>query len=178
MGRPAASPPSPAPTSHLHCGRTLHKTSTGGGLALVASDVGRASRRERERARSAVHSLYVGTAIHGTTGPRPPGHAGYSVDAASISSKATRYSLRDGSRVKPGDRLYLTVRASRPADVYVVKMKMMRAKRILYSRCPDRSSMNPLPAGRATACRELRVARSLSWQVTSAGGKSRCSSFS
>ena len=162
--------PSPASLRTFDWGRTLHKTSLVAALLVTATWVG-----VTMRARSAPGALSLagtsGPSSTATTAPTASGaDAAYNVDAAFYLVDGEKSPLRNGSRVKPGDRLYLTVRASRPAYVYVVNEDDAGEAYLLFP-LPGQELNNPLPAERATRLPGTQGGRDLNWQVTSAGGE-------
>ena len=78
--------------------------------------------------------------------------------------------LRSGERVNPGDRLYLQLRTSVPAHVYVVNEDDRGESWLLFP-LPKQTLQNPLPAGRDNHLPGVRNGREMYWQVTSAGGR-------
>ena len=88
----------------------------------------------------------------------------YRVDGDSASP------LRSGDRLRPGDRLYLQLKASAPVHVYVVN-EDDRGESYLLFPLPQQSLHNPLPAGQETRLPGVRNGREYYWEVTSAGGQ-------
>ena len=78
--------------------------------------------------------------------------------------------LVTGDRVKPGDRLSLEVRTTRPAWVYVLN-EDERGERYLLFPQPRFDAHNPLPPIPRSCCPAPSGARRHAWTVTSAGGR-------
>ena len=78
--------------------------------------------------------------------------------------------VQQGTRVAPGDKLSLHVRASVPAHVYVVNEDEQGEGYLLFP-LPGQSVTNPLPAGQMHRLPGMQAGERLSWQVTSAGGR-------
>lgn len=78
--------------------------------------------------------------------------------------------LRPGDRLNPGDKLYLQVRTSVAAHVYIVN-EDDRGESYLLFPLPNQSLQNPLPGGRDNRLPGVRDGREMYWQVTSAGGR-------
>jgi hypothetical protein len=95
----------------------------------------------------------------------------YSV-AASLLRRDDRGSVRvgNGDRVKPGDRLSLEFRASRPAWVYVLN-EDERGERYLLFPQPLFDTQNPVPADTTLVLPGPVGGRENAWSVTSAGGR-------
>ncbi|MEO5618180.1 MAG: serine/threonine-protein kinase [Candidatus Eisenbacteria bacterium] len=95
----------------------------------------------------------------------------YSVEASFLrrdGEGATR--LIAGDRVKPGDRLSLEVRASRPAWIYVLN-EDERGERYLLFPQPRFDARNPLPAESTFTLPGTVGGKENAWTVTSAGGR-------
>jgi serine/threonine protein kinase len=73
--------------------------------------------------------------------------------------------LLAGSRIAPGDQLYLEITASRPIHVYVVNQDDRGESYLLFP-LPGQTPSNPLPPGRIN-----QVPGAVDWKVTSAGGR-------
>ena len=73
--------------------------------------------------------------------------------------------LQAGSRVKPGDRLFLDIDATTPVHVYVVNQDERGESYLLFP-LPGQAVKNPLPAGKTH-----RLPHEVYWEVTSAGGR-------
>ena len=73
--------------------------------------------------------------------------------------------LSAGSRIAPGDQLYLEITASRPIHLYVVNQDERGESYLLFP-LPGQTPSNPLPPGRVN-----QVPGAVDWRVTSAGGK-------
>jgi serine/threonine-protein kinase len=78
--------------------------------------------------------------------------------------------LHPGDRLRPGDQVYLQVRTSVPANVYVVN-EDDRGESYLLFPLPKQEVQNPLPPGRDNHLPGLLGGREMYWQVTSAGGR-------
>jgi hypothetical protein len=77
--------------------------------------------------------------------------------------------LTTGSRVAPGDNLFLTLEASRPVFVYIVNQDEMGHSYLLFP-LPGLEPGNPIPDGRANRLPGSRAGEEHYWEVTSAGG--------
>jgi tRNA A-37 threonylcarbamoyl transferase component Bud32 len=94
----------------------------------------------------------------------------YSVQAAMYRADATGpVKLAPGARLKPGDRLYLQVKTSKPAHVYVVN-EDDRGESYLLFPLPGRSGTVALPADRQNRIPSIEDGQENDWQVTSSGG--------
>jgi len=126
-------------------------------VALVAVGVWRWSERSQRPPAAAF--------VPSTPAAAAP-HESYDIDAAfhKITNRGDER-LVAGSRVVPGDRLFFTVRASVPTYLYVVDEPDVGEPYLLFP-LPGQTPANPLPANEPT-----RVPASVSWQVTSAGGR-------
>jgi hypothetical protein len=78
--------------------------------------------------------------------------------------------LKAGARLKLGDQLYLQVRTSVPAHVYVVN-EDDRGESYLLFPLPNQETTNPLPAERDHRLPGLVNGREMYWQVTTPGGE-------
>lgn len=78
--------------------------------------------------------------------------------------------LTDGSRVQPGDRLYLEVVAGAPLYTYVIDEDDHGALFVLYP-VPGLEPANPLPPGKPHRLPGTLGGAAQDWQVTSAGGR-------
>jgi hypothetical protein len=104
--------------------------------------------------------------------PAPvPAPASYAVEASFLRREpggTTR--LAAGDRVKPGDRLSLEVRVTRPAWVYVLNEDDRGERYLLYPQ-PRFDSHNPLPAESTFVLPGTVEGKESAWSVTSAGGR-------
>jgi len=101
----------------------------------------------------------------------PPAPPTYTVEASFLrrdAGAATR--LATGDRVRPGDRLSLELRTSRPAWVYVLN-EDERGERYLLFPQPRFDLQNPLPAESALVLPGPVGGAENAWTVTSAGGR-------
>ena len=105
--------------------------------------------------------------------------------AGSYSVAASLHALRDGqnirlsagSRVQPGDELFLTVEASREVFVYVVNQDDTGAMFVLFPLAGHQPG-NPVAGGRSHRLPGKNPDRTDSyWRVTSSGGRERISVF-
>jgi eukaryotic-like serine/threonine-protein kinase len=78
--------------------------------------------------------------------------------------------LTAGSRVAPGDRLFLTLDASRPVFAYVVNQDEIGAAYLLFP-LAGYEPQNPIPLGAAIRLPGLRNGEPHYWEVTTAGGR-------
>jgi hypothetical protein len=115
-------------------------------------------------------------AVRGVGGAMPldagGGHAAtYSIGAQfRAANDAGRAALLSGDRVKPGDRLFLTIDASIPVYAYVINQDEKGESYLLFP-LPGQMPTNPLPAGRINRLPGGSGAQEFYWQVTSAGGR-------
>lgn len=104
--------------------------------------------------------------------PAPvPVPASYAVEASFLRREAggtTR--LTAGDRVKPGDRLSLEVRVTRPAWVYVLNEDDRGERYVLYPQ-PRFDAHNPLSAESTFVLPGTVDGKESAWSVTSAGGR-------
>jgi serine/threonine protein kinase len=78
--------------------------------------------------------------------------------------------LAQGSRVKPGDKLFATVDASQPVFVYIVNRDEAGQSFLLFP-LPGLSTANPLPTEHANRLPGMKNGQQHYWEVTSAGGR-------
>ena len=78
--------------------------------------------------------------------------------------------LVSGDRVKPGQRLSLQIRATRPAWIYVLDEDERGARYVLFPQ-PRLDVHNPLPADSTFELPGPLAGREFAWAVTSAGGR-------
>jgi hypothetical protein len=76
--------------------------------------------------------------------------------------------LRDGSRVSPGDRLFMEISTREPIHLYVIDEDQAGSAHILFPAGLDLA--NPLPRGRHRLPGR-RAGTTQDWEVTSAGGR-------
>ena len=101
--------------------------------------------------------------------PAPP--ATYAVEATLLRrDERSSVPLSTGDRVRPGDRLSLEFRATRPAWVYVLN-EDERGERYLLFPQPLFDAKNPLPADSTLRLPGTIDGRENAWTVTSAGGR-------
>ncbi len=97
--------------------------------------------------------------------------ASYEVMAAFYASRnGENIRLAPGSRVEPGDRLFLTLEASRPVFVYVVNQDETGRKYLLFP-LPGYEPQNPIPVGALNRLPGFKNGAAHYWEVTSAGGR-------
>jgi eukaryotic-like serine/threonine-protein kinase len=97
---------------------------------------------------------------------------------ASYNVRATFYAVRNGanirltagSRVAPGDHLFLTLDVSRPVHVYVVNQDEAGEAYLLFP-LPGNEPQNPIPLNATNQLPGSRNGEAQFWQVTSAGGR-------
>ena len=113
------------------------------------------------------------------TRPKPPATevAGlgkpYEIDARFYRvADATPVALASGSRVAPGDRLYLAVHVSTPVHLYVINQDDNGEAWLLFP-LPGQDVVNPLQANTTHRIPGRQGEDLLDWQVTSAGGRER-----
>jgi tRNA A-37 threonylcarbamoyl transferase component Bud32 len=95
----------------------------------------------------------------------------YQIDAALYALRGRQETrLAPGARVAPGDELFVKVRVSVPAHVYIVN-EDDRGESYLLFPLPGQAVSNPLPAAAATRIPGVRGAEEVSWRITSAGGR-------
>lgn len=78
--------------------------------------------------------------------------------------------LSDGQRIRPGDRLYLTVHGERPSYVYVISRDLEGSASVLFP-VAGAQWTNPLPSGKAVRLPGETSSEYDSWEVSSAGGR-------
>ncbi len=101
----------------------------------------------------------------------PTPSATYAVEAALVRRAATGSEpLADGARVRPGDRLSLQLRVSRPAYAYVLN-EDERGERYLLFPQPAFDLANPLPADSALLLPGTIGGSENAWTVTSRGAR-------
>jgi serine/threonine-protein kinase len=142
------------------------------GVVLIAALVGTGTYREltanRRTNSTPAAAASVAAAPRATAAPSAPE---YQVAARMYRVvDGTPSPLDPGARLAPGDQLYLDVRTSRPANVYVVN-EDERGESYLLFPLPNQSASNPLPAGTDHRLPGIVNGREVYWQVTSAGGR-------
>jgi hypothetical protein len=94
----------------------------------------------------------------------------YKIETAVYRERASKEQrLRPGEAVAPGDGLFVTLRVSVPAYVYIVNEDDQGESYLLFP-LPGQAITNPLPSGitnRIPGTRDTEV----NWRVTSAGGR-------
>jgi hypothetical protein len=119
-----------------------------------------------DRAQQAVTLQPAGSAV-----PPPANPGSYEVMAAFYASrKGQNVRLVPGSRVEPGDLLFLTLEASRPMFVYIVNQDETGRKYLLFP-LPGYEPQNPIPLGAVNRLPGFRNGAAHHWEVTSAGGR-------
>jgi hypothetical protein len=78
--------------------------------------------------------------------------------------------LRPGEQVAPGDGLFVKLRVSVPAYVYIVNEDDNDEGYLLFP-LPGQSIANPVPAGMTNRIPGTQSGGAYNWQVTSAGGR-------
>jgi serine/threonine protein kinase len=144
------------------------------GIALIAVLAGTGAYWELKRT---VRTNTATSVASGTDSAAPSGAAvaaaaaPYDVAAAMyrVDEAGSARPLAPDDRLAPGDRVYLQVRTSVPANVYVVN-EDDRGESYLLFPLPNQASGNPLPAGREHRLPGIVAGREMYWQVTSAGG--------
>jgi serine/threonine protein kinase len=98
--------------------------------------------------------------------------ATYQIDTAVFraSDDGQEVRLRPGARVAPSDKLFVEVRNSVPAYVYIVNEDERGASYLLFP-MPGLDATNPLPAGKTNRLPGLRGNQEVYWQVDKAGGR-------
>ncbi len=112
------------------------------------------------------------------TSSAPPATPSYQV-GASIHALRDGQDIRlsPGSRVQPGDRLFLTIESSRDVFVYVVNQDDSGLMFVLFP-LSGHQPQNPVGGGRAHRLPGQNADGSEAyWQVTSSGGRERISVF-
>lgn len=138
---------------------------TGALVAVVAVAALWAARRDRSPAPAS-------SAPPAATAPASPAAPGaYEVTATFVRRSAdARESLADGARVKPGDRLSLDVRVTRPAHVYVLNEDEQGERYLLFPQ-PLFDRRNPVPANETVTLPGTVGGAENAWTVTSRGGR-------
>jgi hypothetical protein len=172
---PPATPTTPKPPSDLAWSRRQVLLGTAGLFGAVA--VGGAAWRFlfRDEAPTPAESAESPTARAGSV---PAAAVSYQV-AASIHALRDGQDIRlsAGSRVRPGDRLFLTVEPSREAFVYVVNQDDTGKMFVLFP-LSDHQPANPVAGGQVHRLPGRNADGTESyWQVTSSGGRERISVF-
>jgi eukaryotic-like serine/threonine-protein kinase len=96
----------------------------------------------------------------------------YQIDTAVFraSGDGQEVRLRSGARVAPSDRLFVEVRTSVPAHVYIVNEDERGASYLLFP-MPGLDATNPLPAGKTNRLPGIRQNEEVYWQVDKVGGR-------
>jgi tRNA A-37 threonylcarbamoyl transferase component Bud32 len=149
--------------------RTRNAIVLAAGVALTAALIGAASYSGFGRAGSAATAAAADVPLRAEPAAALAPDA-YSVQAAMYRAEDTgSVKLAPGARIKPGDRLYLQVKTSRPAHVYVVN-EDDRGESYLLFPLPGRAGTTALPADRQNRIPAIERGQEASWQVTSSGG--------
>jgi eukaryotic-like serine/threonine-protein kinase len=94
----------------------------------------------------------------------------YQIDTALYRVRgASEQRVRSGERVAPGDGLFIKLRTSIPAYVYIVNEDDKGETYLLFP-LPGQA-LNPLPAGKTNRIPGTSRGQEFNWQVTSAGGR-------
>jgi serine/threonine-protein kinase len=102
--------------------------------------------------------------------PPTPAPAPYRIEASFYAIRNDeRVRLMDGSRVGPGDRLFLTLDASRPVFVYLINQDDQRGVYVQFP-LPGQQLTNPVPVG-THQLPGPREGMEHYWEVTTAGGR-------
>jgi len=124
-----------------------------------------------DRAPSAPTALRAGAPQASASAEDPVDPASYEVMAAFYAArKGQNVRLTAGSRIEPGDLLFLTLEASRPVFVYVVNQDETGRKYLLFP-LPGYEPQNPIPLGSVNRLPGYRDGAVHHWEVTSAGGQ-------
>ncbi len=112
------------------------------------------------------------------TSSAPPAVASYQVGASVHALRDGQdIKLSPGSRVQPGDRLFLTIESSRDVFVYVVNQDDAGLMFVLFP-LSGHQPENPVGGGRAHRLPGQNAdGTEAYWQVTSSGGRERISVF-
>jgi hypothetical protein len=136
-----------------------------GGIAIVAAATQLVRGPDVERVPAA------GAGLVDVVAPLPVAPASYQVAASLHAARAGQeVRLASGSRVQPGDELFMTLEASRPVFVYVVNQDEAGSAFLLFP-LPGYEPANPIPAAGTVRLPGSRDGEQHSWQVTSAGGR-------
>jgi hypothetical protein len=150
--------------------RTRNAVILAAGVALTAALVGAASYGGFGRARTTDPVTAADVPLRAEPAAAALAPDTYSVQAAMYRAEETgAVKLDPGARVKPGDRLYLQVKTSRPAHVYVVN-EDDRGESYLLFPLPGRAGTTALPADRQNRIPAIERGQEANWQVTSSGG--------
>jgi serine/threonine protein kinase len=105
-----------------------------------------------------------------TTPPVVPGT--YRIDTAlyRAAGDGQEVRLRSGARVAPSDKLFVEVRTSIPAYLYIVNEDERGGSYLLFP-LPGQNVTNPLPAGKTNRLPGVRGDQEVYWQVDKAGGR-------
>ncbi len=104
--------------------------------------------------------------------PTPVVPGTYRIDTAlyRASGDGQEVRLRSGARVAPSDKLFVEVRSSIPAYLYIVNEDERGGSYLLFP-LPGQNATNPLPAGKTNRLPGLRGDEEVYWQVDKAGGR-------
>src|SRR4029434_3188060 len=96
----------------------------------------------------------------------------YQIDTAIFRASADgqEVRLRSGARVAPNDKLFVEVRTSVPAHVYIVNEDERGASYLLFP-MPGLDATNPLPAGKINRLPGIHQNEEGYWEVASTGGR-------
>ena len=111
--------------------------------------------------------------VAASTPPKAPGpvNASYNVAASLYALRNGRdVRLTQGSRVRPGDKLFAVINASEPVFVYIINRDETGHSFLLFP-LPGFSPGNPIPTGQMIRFPGTRNGQQIYWEVTSAGGR-------
>ena len=100
-----------------------------------------------------------------------PVNASYDVSVSFYASRNGKdVRLTQGSRVRPGDKLFALVNASQPVFVYIINRDEAGQSFLLFP-LPGFSPGNPIPTSQMTRFPGTRNGQQHYWEVSSAGGQ-------
>lgn len=104
-------------------------------------------------------------------GPAAAVESAYQIDTALYRVRGdSERRLRPGEQVAPGDGLFVKLRVSVPAYIYIVNEDDNDEGYLLFP-LPGQSIANPVPAGTTNRIPGTQSGGEYNWQVTSAGGR-------
>ncbi len=145
------------------------------GVALTAALVGAAGYEAFSRAGTSAGTSAAAAGAADVPLSATPATVAVAPDAYSVQAAMYRaedsgpVKLAPGARIKPGDRLYLQVKTSKPAHVYVVN-EDDRGESYLLFPLPGRAGTQALPADRQNRIPAIERGEETNWQVSSSGG--------
>jgi eukaryotic-like serine/threonine-protein kinase len=141
------------------------------GLALAFIAVSQYDQLNRARSESNATGLIMEASSAGSLGAGATVATPYNVTASFYAVRdGQEIKLAHGSRVVPGDKLFVTIEASQPVFVYVINHDEAGQSYLLFP-LAGYVPANPVPLSRVNRLPGSRNGKEHYWEVTSAGGR-------